>query len=119
MLPITVGGPVWMRARWELRARWRPLLSAAVICGLFGGIGLATLAGARRTATAYPRFLERRGAMDVTVLDASIFADALWKPDFARLERLPYVVASAPVVTGGLAGGLAFIGGTDERYGSV
>jgi len=119
MLSITVSGPVWMRARWEIRARRRSLLSAAVICGLFGGIGLATLAGARRTTATYPRFLERQRAMDVTVVDASIFSPFLWKPDFVRLEHLPYVATSARVVAGNLANGVPFMGGADERYGTV
>ena len=55
---------VWMRARNELRARWRALLSLALIAGLGGGAAIAAFAGARRTLSAYPRFRAATNAFD-------------------------------------------------------
>ena len=50
-------GAVWLRLRAELRRQWRGLLALAVLLGVIGGIALTAAAGARRTDTAYPRFL--------------------------------------------------------------
>ena len=55
---------VWMRARNELRARWRALLSLALIAGLGGGAAIAAFAGARRTVSVYPRFRAATHAFD-------------------------------------------------------
>lgn len=41
-----------------LRRRWRALLVTVLVLGVLGGASLAAFAGARRTASAYPRFLE-------------------------------------------------------------
>jgi len=108
-------GAVWMRARAEMRASWRGLVTTAILCGLFGGAILAMFAGARRTEGAYPRFLDRRQASDVILLDQTVYADFFWKPDFERLKRLPYVAAWAPVLNGGFDND-SFISGTDTRY---
>ena len=40
-------------------------------CALFGAVVLAIFAGAGRTASAYPRFLERQKAYDIQVLARS------------------------------------------------
>lgn len=58
---------VWMRFRAEFRARWRALLVVALLVGLAGGAVLASLAGARRTDTAYSRLVEKTDAWDVLV----------------------------------------------------
>ena len=50
-------GAVWLRLRAELRHQWRAWLALAVLLGVIGGIALTAAAGARRTDTAYPRFL--------------------------------------------------------------
>ena len=55
---------VWMRARNELRTRWRALLSLALIAGLGGGAAIAAFAGARRTVSVYPRFRAATHAFD-------------------------------------------------------
>src|SRR5439155_13107043 len=110
-------GAVWTRARAEMRARRRSLVATAILCGLFGGAVLAMFAGARRTESAYPRFLDRQNAMDVIMLDQTQFSPLFWKPDFERLKRLPYVEASTPVLLGGFAnGGEGFMSGTDGLY---
>jgi ABC-type lipoprotein release transport system permease subunit len=90
-----------MRALAEMRSRWRALLSAALLCGLFGAAVLALVAGARRTDGAYPHFLERQRAFDLWIIDSSFYADVFWKPDFDKLARLPYVETRARVELGG------------------
>lgn len=56
---------VLARLRAESRARWRSWLALAVLAGLVGGGTIAALAGARRTETAYPRFVAGTNAFDV------------------------------------------------------
>ena len=60
-------GAVWMRVRAELRARWRSWLAFAIAFGIAGGAATAAAAGARRTETAYPRFVERQEAYHIVV----------------------------------------------------
>jgi ABC-type lipoprotein release transport system permease subunit len=118
-------GAVWVRAVSEVRERRRALLSAAILCGLFGAAALATFAGARRTEGAYPQFLERNKAYDLLVTDSSFFSDVFWKVDFDLLARRPYVKTAIPVMLGGLdlldeRGSpveVLFLGSTDPRYG--
>jgi len=58
---------VWFLFRAEARARWRSLLILVLLLGLAGGTALAAAAGARRTASAYPRYLHASQASDVTI----------------------------------------------------
>lgn len=58
---------VWMRARAEMRAGWRAVLSLALLVGIAGGAVMAAAAGARRTESAFPRFLESSRAPDVLI----------------------------------------------------
>lgn len=78
----------WMYARAGLRSRWRPWVALALVVGLAGGAVLALAAGARRTASAYPRFLERVGAPD-----ARLFSP-LAPEQLAAIQHLPGVVAT-------------------------
>jgi len=55
------------RLRTELRSRWRAWGAVALLIGLVGGVVLTTAAGARRTDTAYARYLRRSHAADVLV----------------------------------------------------
>jgi hypothetical protein len=48
---------VWVRALAELRARRSGALAIALLIAVLGGVVMASAAGARRTDTAYPRFL--------------------------------------------------------------
>src|SRR4051794_9127606 len=50
------GQPVRYRLRIEARRRARAWASLALVIGLASGVALAAAAGARRTASAYPRF---------------------------------------------------------------
>ena len=82
-------GLVWYRFRVELRAGWRAWLGLAVLVGLFGGVVLTAAAGARRTATAYPRFLSEARAADIALTGDLEVPDRIGGPPEAD------VVASA------------------------
>src|SRR5256885_2039752 len=58
---------VWLRARSELRSRLGAILVLALIAGTLGGGVIAAAAGARRTDTAYPRFLKDKNALDLEI----------------------------------------------------
>src|SRR4051812_16528337 len=53
--------------RSQLRSRWRAWLSLALLLGLAGGVALSAAAGARRTSSAYGRFLRATDVSDVTI----------------------------------------------------
>jgi putative ABC transport system permease protein len=58
---------ILVRLRSELRSRWKTWLAITLMLGLFGGAVIAIAAGARRTDSAYQRFLEWSNAPDVEV----------------------------------------------------
>ena len=84
-----------MRAAWYCKGAtwgrsWRSVVLVAVLCGLLGAVSLAALAGARRTESAYGRYLHAINASDVEVNVPS--------PDLsldARVAALPGVRSSA------------------------
>jgi ABC-type lipoprotein release transport system permease subunit len=57
----------WYAARATWRRSWRATLLIAVIGGLLGAVALGALAGARRTDSAYGRYLRSVNASDVMV----------------------------------------------------
>lgn len=86
---------VWMRLRAELRIRWRAWLGLALLIGLTAGAAVAAAAGARRTETAYPRFVQAQNGYDLVAggfSGADHPARAL-----AKMEALPEVAQSARV----------------------
>lgn len=88
---------VWMRARAEMRGRWRAMVVLSLLLGVMAGGAIAAAAGARRTETAYPRFLERYHAYDITVTvggDPRLSRDQRQEAagrNFAAIEELPQV----------------------------
>lgn len=105
---------VWARACSEVRAGWRRQVGIVVLTALPSGAVMALAAGARRTKTAYPRFLEHHEAYDALVVNYPADETAIF--DFDELSRLPMVAESArgpmeylPVGTGVAA--VASIGG--------
>jgi FtsX-like permease family len=84
-----------MYAAWYCRnvtwgRTWRSVVLTAVLCGLLGAVSLAALAGARRTESAYGRYLRAINASDVLVNVPS--------PDTtldARVSALPGIRSSA------------------------
>ncbi len=84
-------GVVWFRLRTVGRQRWRAWLVLAALVGLGGGIVLGALAGARRTDSAYGRFLVEANAYDVVVVPTAFAID------IEAVRRLPQVTDSAGV----------------------
>jgi hypothetical protein len=79
-------------ARAETRHRWKSLAALAVLTALVAAVVLATLAGLRRTDTAFARLRARTGYPDVAAqISPNVGASAV-----QRIERLPEVVASWP-----------------------
>ena len=76
-----------MRLRAELRQQWRAWLALALLLGVIGGIALTAAAGARRTDTAYPRFLRDSHAADLLVSPAL----SGFRGYFRAVARLPGV----------------------------
>ncbi|MCA1830613.1 MAG: hypothetical protein LC663_03755, partial [Actinobacteria bacterium] len=83
---------VWMRARAELRVRWRASIAAALLIALGGGLVLGTIAMGRRTDTAYQRFLGSNRGYDV-VTSSGAYGAGLSPLDVDAAMRLPEVAA--------------------------
>jgi hypothetical protein len=88
-------GAMWLRYRGELGGRARGWLVLAVLAGAIAGVVLAALAGARRTADAYPRFLTSQRAYDVVVVNG--FGDffPIAEFDLEEIAALPAVTESS------------------------
>ena len=71
----------------------RQVLVVALICGLLGTVVLGALAGARRTDTAYGRYLRAINSSDVFV---NVPGPVL--PVIRQVERLPGVASAAATV---------------------
>ena len=94
-------GAVWMRVRAELRARWRATIGLALLIAIGGGAVIALAQAARRTDSAYPRFLREYNAADVVVFNHAFDAQPVTRAD---LEAIPEVaeiegIKFAPVGT--------------------
>lgn len=78
------------RLRSELRHSWRGAVAIAVLLALLAGGALASIAGARRTDSAYPRLLSATNAEDLLV---SPVAAPGYDPTgaYAEIEALPGV----------------------------
>jgi hypothetical protein len=97
----------WWRAT---RGRsWRAVLTVALIGGLLGTVALGALAGARRTASAYGRYLASINASDVFV---DIPGPSL--PAIPRIAALPGVRESSAWV--GLAAYPVIHGRVDDSF---
>jgi len=81
-----------------LRTHRRSALGLALVIALAGGLSLATLGGARRTASAFSRFLVAADASDLTVGLAPL-GDDVTPPDIiARTDPLLEAAAALPGV---------------------
>jgi hypothetical protein len=114
-------GAVFTLARAELRAKWRGWLVAALLVGLAGGVVLTTVAGARRTDTAYARLLASSRAADAIISPQNTGIPSYYD----AVAKLPGVDVVAPTV--GLVGmaagdgnfGMLLDGSTDARLGRI
>jgi hypothetical protein len=86
-------GAVWLRLRADLRQQWRGVLALAVLIGVIAGIALTAAAGARRTDTAYPRFLRSHHAADLLVTPSQ----SGFRGYFRAVAGLPQVSSSDTV----------------------
>jgi ABC-type lipoprotein release transport system permease subunit len=87
---------IWYRFRAELRSRWRAWLGLGLLVGLAAGAVMALAGGARRTDTAYARFLEAQNAYDVIVFDYEQRGSGIQGVgDFDEIAVLPLVEDSA------------------------
>ena len=90
----------WYRLRTTLHKRWSGYLTVVLLVGLVGGIGMASMAGARRTQSAFPAYLAATDASDLRVqtYDISVLDGIGGGSLTERLAHLPLVtrVASAP-----------------------
>ena len=100
-------GAVWLRLRAELRHQWRAWLALAVLLGVIGGMALTAAAGARRTDTAYPRFLRASHAAQLAVCPARSgfggYFRAVARLPRCRRRRSDGVPADVPARPGRLA----------------
>ena len=76
-----------------LRARWRGWVVFALLVAIAGGAVLAAVAGARRTDSAYPRFLQASNASDVLVSPGGTGLGGYYR----ALARVPGVSAVEPL----------------------
>ena len=83
-----------MRLRAEARSRWRAWLGLALIIGVAGGAATAAAAGARRTETAYPRFVQAQNGYDLFLRG---FPESNPERAMARIAALPEVAQWARI----------------------
>ncbi len=112
----------WLRA--SFRRSWRPLAGIAVLLGLIGGLSLFALAGARRTQSAYPRFLRSTNPSTMVVDVGGLTEGGYEALDF--IAHLPQVVQArayaayyvAPWVNGeaDFSQNFEALGSIDGRY---
>lgn len=79
---------VLVHTRAGVRSRWRSWMMLALLVAIAGGSVIALAAGARRTDTAFPRFLRAQRAADMLVFPAGAQQPA-------QVQRLPEVTESA------------------------
>ena len=78
----------WWQATW--RSSWRPAVVVVLLTGLLGAVSMAALAGARRTESAYGRYLQSIHASDVMVNIPTTNTSLI-----AKVEHLPRVRTGA------------------------
>jgi hypothetical protein len=86
---------IGLLARADLRARWRATLGLVLLVGLVSGAAMTAAAGARRTDSAYPRFLDRYGLFDADVNVGTGGGDPHTDQVFHEIARLPLVDATS------------------------
>src|SRR5207237_2595776 len=85
---------VWARVRAELHSGLRGLLILAVLLGVVGGVAAASAAAARRTDTAYARFIQTTKPPEAFVLSGPPGQRGFPPVDLPRVARLPQVLES-------------------------
>lgn len=89
--------------RVSLRGRWRTYVGVALLLGVTAGLSLFAIAGARRTQSAYPRFVRSVNASTIAVssgsYDPSTIATFASFPEVTRSQA--YVGLQVYVLVGG------------------
>ena len=84
---------VWARARADLRRRLLGWVALAVLLGIASGAAIAVAAAARRTDTAYRRFLAASSPSDASITDSKDFVTK--DLDLGQVAALPEVERSS------------------------
>jgi hypothetical protein len=101
----------WRSAR---GGTWRSVIAIAVAGGLMGAVALGALAGARRTASAYDRYLASINASDALVnIPGRVPGIPVTRP-MTLISRLPGVAEGAAYM--GLAGSPVIDGKVDNTF---
>ena len=89
--PMTMTTPLVALACWRsaLRGSWRQATALALVAGLLGGVALGAVAGARRTAAAYSRYLTSINASDVFVNDPGQLPGMAFTRPVTLISSLP------------------------------
>lgn len=86
---------VWMRFRSEMRSRWRAWLGLALLFGVAAGAAITAAAGARRTDSAYPRFVRAQDAFHASTGGG---AEDAYEERYAALKKHPAVADATEIV---------------------
>ncbi len=121
---------VWYRFGAEARRWWRLWLVMALVVGLAGGAVRALVAGARRTRSAYDRFVVAYDAFDVALVSGFEGVFDIAELDLDQIATLPQIADAAPLVAMGVlvttpAGetitpdGVNFVASPGDRFGGA
>jgi hypothetical protein len=97
-----------------IRGSWRQALALALVGGLLGGVALGAVAGARRTATAYGRYLASINASDVFVNVPGTLPGMPATRPVTLISSLPGVISHAAYI--GLNGLPVVHGKVDDSF---
>jgi hypothetical protein len=97
-----------------VRRSWRQAVVLALVGGLLGGVALGALAGARRTATAYGRYLASINASDVFVNVPGVLPGMSVQRPITLISTLPGVLSHGAAL--GLNGLPVFHGRVDDSF---
>lgn len=86
---------VWMRFISEMRSRWRAWLGLALMFGVASGAAITAAAGARRTDTAYPRFVRAHDAFDALTGGGG---EITYEEHYAAIKKHPLVADAVEIV---------------------
>ena len=96
-----IGRIAWYRLRLDLPRRWTSYVGIVLLVALVGGIALGSIAGARRSESAFPTFLKGTNpsdlAIDVGTYNPKILGEIARLPQVSSLET--YVSPNAVPVT--------------------
>ena len=113
---------VLFRLRAELRGQWRSFLAVVIVAGLAGGLVSAAAAGARRTDSAFSRFLDAAPVPDAVVPNipdptgrSAIFPADLVR-EFPEVDALFETKPIVLIVNGQVSYAVAHPDGLDSRF---